>query len=416
MIPFEEALEKILDKVQPMPAREVPLAELLGLVIAKPVIARVDSPPFDNSAVDGFGVRLSDVAAACSERPARLVLKKTIRAGDSYSSAELAGNSALKILTGAPVPAGVEAVVMREFCDEQDGCVLVKSAAKPGENIRRRGGEFLRGQTILGAGCVATPPVVSLIASMGYTEFSVHKRPRAAVITTGDELTKPGRPLQPGKIYDSNSVAMSTSLQCLGVRDILKLHAAENLKSTRAVFKRALAFADIIVSTGGVSVGDYDFVKEALEQLAVQTFIWRIAIKPGKPVYFGVFTEPSSGRRRYVFGLPGNPVSALVTFHTLVVPAIRKLMGDVAFADQLMLPARLGAALRKKAGRLEFVRGRVYTASDGTLAVDPTVGQDSHMLTGLANANALIVFPLERETLSAGEIVQVRLLNWSPIV
>jgi molybdopterin molybdotransferase len=410
MITFEEALTKILERVEPTRTTTVTIRELAGHVIADNVIARIDSPPFDNSAVDGFGVKLSDVANAGKSSPVKLSLKGVIRAGDR-GDVKLQPGSAIKILTGATVPPTVDAVVMREFCNEHNGTVEVLQAATAGENIRRRGGEFLRGQEIVRGGLRATPPVVGLIANLGYRTFPVYRKPKAAVVTTGNELTKPGRDLMPGKIFDSNSYAMTAAVRACGIDDVLNLHAAEDERSTRDVFQRALGFADVIVSTGGVSVGDYDFVKEALESLQVETHIWKIAMKPGKPVYFGVYTAPRSKRKRYIFGLPGNPVSALVTFRTLVVPAVAKIMGVRDFADELIVQAELTSDLKKKSGRVEFVRGRLKTDA-GKLYVQPTVGQDSHMLGGLATANALITFPLEADKLPAGQSVEVRLLNW----
>ncbi|HEY9790941.1 MAG TPA: gephyrin-like molybdotransferase Glp [Candidatus Obscuribacterales bacterium] len=410
MITFEEALTKILERMEAMPVTSATVRELAGHVIAENVIARIDSPPFDNSAVDGFGVKVADVANVGEASPVKLSLKGVIRAGDR-GDVNLAPGSAIKILTGATVPPTVDAVVMKEFCNEKNGNVEILESVKAGENIRRRGGEFLRGQEIVRGGLRATPPVVGLIANLGYRTFPVYRKPKAAVITTGNELTKPGRDLMPGKIFDSNSYAMSAAVRACGIEDVLSLHAAEDERSTRDVFHRALGFADVIVSTGGVSVGDYDFVKAALESLHVETHIWKIAMKPGKPVYFGVYTTPRNKRKRYVFGLPGNPVSALVTFRTLVVPAVAKLMGVRDCADELIVRAELTSELRKKAGRLEFVRGRLKHEA-GKLYVQPTVGQDSHMLGGLATANALITFPLEAEKLPAGQSVEVRLLNW----
>jgi molybdopterin molybdotransferase len=410
MITYDDALGKILERISPMPTTEVSLQQLLGRVTAEPVIAKIDSPPFDNSAVDGFGVRLADVAAASESSPVKLKLRGAIRAGETFSDA-LPSGSAIKILTGAYVPPAVEAVVMREVCTENHGSLLVKQSIAAGENIRRRGGEFLRGHRVINEGQLASPALVGLVANLGYRSFQVYRLPKVAVVTTGNELTKPGRDLLPGKIYDSNSYAMTAAVRALGVQDVLTLHAREDAKDTREVFKRALQFGDVVISTGGVSVGDYDFVKESLEALGVETNIWRIAIKPGKPVYFGVFADARTKRNKFVFGLPGNPVSALVTFQVLVVPALAKLFGIAETENRLSLKASLTKQLKKKGGRAEFVRGNVRT-ENGLVVVEPTVGQDSHMLSGLATANALIVFPLEAETLPAGSQVDIRLLNW----
>lgn len=411
MIRYEEALQRILDSIEPMPIRNLAIGDLHGHALAEPVIARIDSPPFDNSAVDGFGVRLTDVATATESSPARLEVKAIIRAGDTGNQ-KLQAGTALKILTGALVPPTVDAVVMKEFCSENNGVVAVKQSAKPGENIRRRGGEFLRGREVLAAGRLATPPVVGLVANLGYDSFKAHVLPKAAIVTTGDELTKPGRELLPGKIYDSNAYAMESATRALGLKDVLRLHARENERDTIAIFRHALSYANVVISTGGVSVGDFDYVKAALEHLKVETHIWRIAIKPGKPVYFGIYQDASKKKKTYVFGLPGNPVSALVTYQLFVVPALAKLIGiDIATRFPI-LQAKLTRSLEKKAGRAEFVRARLYS-NDGKLMAEPTIGQDSHMLSGLAHANGLITFPLEQEVLEAGQSVEVRFLSWN---
>jgi molybdopterin molybdotransferase len=412
MISYEEARAQILERIGVMPATSVALPRLMGHVTAAPVIARLDSPPFDNSAVDGYGVRVQDVAAANEEKPAKLTLKGTIRAGDTPPTGRLGANAAYKILTGACVPQAVEAVVMREYTREEGGAVYVSRSASAGENIRRRGGEFLRGTEVMDAGRLLTPALVGLVANLGYRTFEVYRKPKACIVTTGNELTKPGRELMPGMIYDSNSYAMESALRSCGIEDVLTLHAREDFASTKAMMIRALSFSDIVISTGGVSVGEFDYVKAATEALGVKTQLWRIAIKPGKPVYFGILEGKRGRRNKYVFGLPGNPVSALVTYHQLVLPAIRKLSGLKNYADEIWLPAILTKSIKKKPGRLEFVRGNLVMR-DGTLHVEPTSGQDSHMLGGLAGADALIYFDKDLPEFAAGSQVKVTPLRWS---
>lgn len=412
IITYEQARRKILDQIDPMQRTSVSIRNLLGQVTAVPIIARLDSPPFDNSAVDGYGVRVADLENAGEASPVKLALKGTIRAGDTPPNERLTAKSAFKILTGACVPTSVEAVVMREFCREESGQVFIGAQVKSGENIRRRGGEFLRGAQVADGGLLATPAVVALIANLGYKNFDVFRKPKAAVVTTGNELTKPGRELMPGKIYDSNSYAMEAALRSEGIEDVLTLHAGEDFNATKGAMIRALAYADIVISTGGVSVGEFDYVKTALETIGVKTELWRIAIKPGKPVYFGILSQKGR-KKRYVFGLPGNPVSALVTYHQFVSPAIKKLRGLNDYDAELWMQARLTKPLRKKPGRLEFVRGRMYSDEQGVLSVEPTTGQDSHMLGGLANANALIYFPQDDGEISAGTIVKAKFMSWS---
>lgn len=412
MTSYEDARGQILARIGVMPTTTVALPRLLGHVTAMPVVARLDSPPFDNSAVDGYGVRVQDLANASEEQPVKLALKGTIRAGDAPPSTRLSTNTAFKILTGACVPQNVEAMVMREYCREESGHVYISTTATAGENIRRRGGEFLRGTEVMEAGRLITPSLVGLIANLGYRSFEVYRKPKACVVTTGNELTKPGRDLMPGMIYDSNSYAMESALRTSGIDDVLTLHAREDFANTKAILIRALSFSDIVISTGGVSVGEFDYVKTALEALGVKTQLWRIAIKPGKPVYFGILEGKRGRRNKYVFGLPGNPVSALVTYHQFVLPALRKLSGLADYADEIWLPAVLTRPIKKKPGRLEFVRGKLVMR-DGTLHVEPTTGQDSHMLGGLAGADALIYFDKDVPEFAAGKQVKVTPLRWS---
>jgi molybdopterin molybdotransferase len=407
MLTYEEALKQILQQAAPLPTIELPLEQLLGFVLADPVVAEFAMPQFDNSAVDGFGVLLADTAAASADHPVSLKLSGEIQAG-TPGNLEITAGSAIKILTGAVVPDSVDAVVMGEYCQEKNGSVTVGYAPVEGENVRRRGTEFEAGAAVLPAGLLVTPPVVGLLASLGYRSFPVHRKPSLAIIATGDELVEPGKPLQPGQIYDSNSFALGAALSAIGISQCRVLHASDSAESTRAAFQEAFASHDVIISTGGVSVGDYDFVKDVLESLGVRTVFWRIAIKPGKPVYFGVL--PSENGNKLIFGLPGNPVSGLVTYHQFVKPALRKLMGSEAPAQKLL--AKLRGQLKKKPGRLDFVRGIIQFGADGQVEVRATQGQDSHMISGLAKANSLIHFDADADRFENGTNVTVDLINW----
>ena len=403
MIPFEGALTLVLSHAKPLGPISVPLERSFGCCLAEPVAARMDLPRFDNSAMDGFGVKLADVAGASEASPARLQPASVVRAGDEAGQ-ELTPGTAVKILTGAPIPAGVEAVVMREYCREEDGQVLVSRSAKPGENIRRRGEEFRQGDTALPAGLRLNPAGVGLLATLGYTEAPVHRTPKVAILVTGSELVAPGGELRPGQIYDSNSYILAAALRAMGIDDCRLASAEDTPEAIRAQFAAALEWADVVLTVGGVSVGDYDFVKEVSESLDIRAHCWKVAIKPGKPFFFGTHGA------QLVCGLPGNPVSALLTFHTLVRPALRRLMGESA-TEPLPLTATLTAPIRKKAGRLEFVRG-LAAVRDGRLLVTPTTGQDSHMLGGFAQANCLIRFPAEAASRAAGEEITIELLDW----
>ncbi len=408
MISFEESRKLILDAVEPLGSEVLALDQLVGAVTAEPALASEDMPAFDNSAVDGFGVIVSDIAGSTQRSLGELDLVGEVRAGDAGDIAIESGQT-VRILTGAVVPRGVEAVVMKEFCSERNGRVAFSVSALKGDNIRRRGEEYHEGDTVLPAGALVTPPVVGLIASAGLDRLSVYRRPSVAVVVTGDELVEPGQPLKKGQIYDSNSYALSAAVRAMGISECSVLRVRDERIATRDTFSRAIAISDVVISTGGVSVGDYDFVKDVAEDLGVSTIFWRIAIKPGKPVYFGVASR-DDGRKIYVFGLPGNPVSGLVTFHQLVRPALLSLMGT-GVDETRKLMARMGRDMRKKRGRLEFVRGRLKVRGEEIFAF-PCSGQGSHMLGGLVEADCLICFPCEADRLAEEEPVEVERLCW----
>ncbi|HEY9717863.1 MAG TPA: gephyrin-like molybdotransferase Glp [Trichormus sp.] len=414
MLSYEEALVQILERANPLPEQELPLDQLFGCVLGEPLRAPFQLPQFDSSAVDGFGVMLSDTESASEQKPVRLKLTGEIQAG-SKGDLALTPGCAIKILTGGIVPETVDAVVMREYCTENNGGVDIAYAPSPGENVRRSGSEFEEGVEVLPEGMRVTPPVVGMLATLGYAKFAVHRRPRLAIVTTGDELIKPGQPLGPGQIYDSNSYALKAAIRELGIDECKSYFANDTKESTMQAFKQAFEDSDVIISGGGVSVGDYDFVKDVLEEMGVQTVFWRIAMKPGKPVYFGVLEASAKhpqARSHLVFGLPGNPVSVLVTFHQLVRPALLKMMGSSIEAVPHRVTATLRGTLKKKPGRLDFVRGHLRVVESGHLEVTPTRGQESNMMSGLARANSLIHFPAEAERLDDGAQVTADVLTW----
>lgn len=404
MISFEDARRIILEQARPLGKVRRALDKLPGMVLAESVTAPFDLPRFDNSAVDGYGVKVSDAQGISVENPAELQLIDTIQAGDS-GRVNLTSGQAVRIFTGAPVPADVDAVVMQEETQTVGNAVRIFKAAKPGDNIRRRGEEFQKGREVILAGMAITPPVIGLLANLGYSSAMAYRKPRVALISTGNELVKPGKPLKPGQIYDSNTVALTAALKTIGIESIRVYQAKDTQRATKSAFEKALAENDVVISLGGISVGAFDFVKDVAEELGIETLFWRIAIKPGKPVYFG-----KSGKK-LVFGLPGNPVSALVTYHQLVQPALLQVLG---IPQQASAPqqAILLEALRKKPGRREFVRGFAAYDAAGALTVKPSVGQDSHMLGGLAKANCLIDFSLDAERLNVNEPVSIEWLRW----
>lgn len=405
MITFEDARRIILAQAKPLGKTRRTLDKLFGMVLADSIAAPFDLPRFDNSAVDGFGVKMNDLQYATAEEPVTLELIGTIQAGDS-GRIQLRAGQTVRIFTGAPVPANVDAVVMQELTKSDGNKVRFHGPAKPGDHIRRKGEEFSKGKNVIAAGTPVTPPVIGLLANLGYPSATVYRKPRIALISTGNELVKPGKALDAGQIYDSNTAALSAALRAIGLDAIRLYQAKDTQAATQRAFEKALAENDVVISLGGISVGAFDFVKDVAEQLGIETLFWRIAIKPGKPVYFGKLNK------KLIFGLPGNPVSALVTFHQLVQPALLQLMGKPQ-ASAPPVRAMLLQALRKKPGRREFVRGLATYTEDGGLNVTPSVGQDSHMLGGLAAANCLIDFPLESERLDVNEEVFIQWLRWT---
>jgi len=408
VISFHAALKKVLNETGVMPTTQVQLGNSSGFFLARPLKASIDMPSFDNSAVDGYGVRVRDVVAASTKSPVVLKLSGTVRAGELRLRG-LAPGSAVKLFTGAPIPEGVEAVVMREWADESSAVRIMRSA-EHGENIRRRGEEFRKGDEVVPAGTRITPAVVGLLAAFGIKSCRVYQKPIVRIITVGDELVSQAKARSGSRIFDSAGPALSSWCRELGLPDIALRRAGDNQRSLTEAFGKAANQADVIITVGGVSVGDYDLTKSVFKDCGVRQCFWRVAMKPGKPNYFGVL---ESGRRRklLVFGLPGNPVSALVSFYCLVKPALLKMMsGRVPVSPRFR--ARLTSPLFKKPGRLEFVRGRAIV-KDGEWTVAAVRGQESHMLGGLAQANCLIHFDAESTHLPRGSQVVIELFSFS---
>ncbi|MBI5060397.1 molybdopterin molybdotransferase MoeA [candidate division KSB1 bacterium] len=407
MIPFEDACRLVLEQARPLPACTVELSHADGLCLSEDIRAPFDLPRFDSTAVDGFAVRVSDVKLASSAKPVSLPITRTIRAG-VHCEHELMPAAAWRVLTGAPVPGSVEAVVMKEFATVERNIVSISRSVKPGENIRRAGEEYQAGQSVLARGTRISPTVIGLLANLGITQVPVFQSPRVTIIITGDELRAAGSELGPGLIYDSNSPALAAACARLGVAQCEIARCPDELKPTVDALRAAIASSEIVVTVGGASVGDYDFVGAALRELAARLLYTSVAIKPGKPNLFA--TVEHFGRTVLLFGLPGNPVSALLSFHLLIRPAIHSLLGATG-VEPITVLARLSTELRKKPGRLEFVRVQLRREGPQWSAA-PTSGQESHMLSGLAAADGLLRFPAESVYLAAGTDVEVELLSW----
>jgi molybdopterin molybdotransferase len=406
VISVEEAQEQVLARIGRLEPTPVTALEALGCVLACDVVSDVDVAPFDNSAMDGYAVRAVDTQMAREDNPAILRVVDHIAAG-AMPRATVGRGEASRIMTGAPVPGGADAIVMVENTTSLDGggstggTVAIAKPARVGDHIRLKGEDVRVGDTVMSAGEIVTPAGVGLLAAVGMVEVQVYRPPNVAIVSTGDELvdiaTKPG----PGMIRNSNSWSLAAQVEAAGGIPHMLGIARDNEADTRALLSRAKDF-DLMVTTGGVSMGDFDVVKEVLEEIGQMDF-WKVAMRPGAPQTYGTIGGTP------FFGLPGNPTSTMVGFELFVRPSIRRMRG---FAD-LFRPrtqAILGEDVHKKADRRYFMRGRLVRGSDGIYKVTLSGAQSSAMLTAMHRANCLISLPDEESMIAAGtEVTCIRL-------
>jgi molybdopterin molybdotransferase len=388
LLSVDEALGLVLERVRPLESEQVPLAAAAGRVLAVEVRAAVDLPPFRSSAMDGYAVRAADT-------PGRLSVVDRVAAGRP-SRHELGPGEAIGIATGGMVPEGADAVVPIELVVESDNQVEIERGAGAGDHVRPVGGDVGSGAPVLERGTVLGPAQLGAAAAVGIAELTCARRPRASVLSTGTELRPPGEALGPGEIYESNAPMLAAALESAGAEVEVLTAVADDPDAHRAALERGLA-GDVLVSSGGVSVGPHDLVRATAAGLGVEEIFWRVAVKPGKPVAFGV------RGRTLVFGLPGKPVSALVGFELFVRPAVRALQGaspGPAYGQGL-----LGSALRRNEHRDELVRARSRFGDDG-IVLEPVSGQESHMIARAATADALVRVPRGAGELAAGSRVE----------
>jgi molybdopterin molybdotransferase len=386
---LEEAQAEVLARARRLPAEAVAVAEAAGRVAAEDVRAAVDLPPFPSSAMDGYAVRAADVAGEL-----RVVGESA--AGRPFDGAVGPGE-AVAISTGAVVPDGADAVLPVEDVRKTDNTTITSSRQlSPGASVRPRGGDAAVGDVVVAAGARLGPAGLAAAAAAGVAVVSCARRPRVTVLATGSELVEPGAPLEPGQIYESNTLMLAAALRIGGADVSVEPTVADDEAALRAALERALA-GDVLVTSGGVSVGEHDLVRAVEQELGVEEIFWRVAIKPGKPVAFG-------GRgATLVFGLPGNPVSALVGCELFVKPALRALQG---LADPLprFEPGRVATGLRRNEERDEFLRARTRVEAD-TVVVEPVLGQESHMIARASTADALVHVPRGNGEIAAGATV-----------
>jgi len=417
LISLEAARRRVLAQCPPIRPRAVPLAEALGCATSVPIRAEEAVPPFDNTAVDGFAVRSAEVVGAAPDHPVHLRVIATIAAG-APPEPPVGPGQAVRILTGAPLPAGADAVVMIEDTDAWDGRsgreapgptgsgqVAVRRSVAAGANLRRAGDDIAPGQEVFAAGTVLGAGHLGVLASLGLVRVPVYPRARVGVLSTGDELVPAGQPLGPGQIRDSNRTTLLALVAGANAEPVDLGSVPDDPDALTAALTDGVTRCDAILTSGGVSVGDFDYVKVVLDRLSGQTMQWmQVAIKPAKPFAFGTISGTP------VFGLPGNPVSSMVGFEALARPALRQMMGHVDLGRTRVLAVADEGVRRRPDGKLHLVRVRGQWEADGRFHVRSSGGQESHLLRSMALANALAVVP-DGDGVEAGGGVEVWLLS-----
>ena len=412
LLTLEEARGRILEDVLPLRAESRPLSEALGRVLAEDATALLTLPPWDNSAMDGYAVRSEDVANASVEAPVRLTVIGEVAAGHE-PEAEVSRGTAIRVLTGSILPPGADAVVKVEDTDAAQGvaplpaAVEIRAASPPGQHVRRAGSDMHQGDHLLGAGTRLRPAAIAVLAAAGHARVNVHRIPRVAIISTGDELTPIGEPLGPASIPDSNGESLAAQVVAAGGEPVRLGIAIDDADVVRERLLEGILAADLLVVSGGVSVGAHDVVKEVFEEIGTLD-LWRVAIQPGKPLAYGSAPRPDGGHC-LLFGLPGNPVSGFVTFELFVRPVVRRLRGEAGGQGRLTVRARLAEPVSKSAPRRAFLRVRLEPdpTGEGTPLAHLAGGQGSHMLSALAQADGLAVIPEGPSSVPAGTEVEV---------
>jgi molybdopterin molybdotransferase len=401
MISVDEARKRLLATLAPLGTEQIAVAEAFGRVLAEDVAARRTQPPSALSAMDGYAVRASDVA----QIPKRLKIVGAVPAGKSYEG-NLGAGEAVRIFTGAPLPAGADTIVIQEDTDPDGDTVVIKESSPPGRHVREAGLDFREGDVRLKAGRALTTRDVGLAAAMNRPWLRVYRRPRIAILPTGDEIVLPGDPVGPNQIVSSNGFALMALVQACGAIPVALPIAPDNPRALQEVAASATGI-DLLVTTGGASVGEHDLVRDALGETGLVLDFWQIAMRPGKPLMVGKF------RGTPMIGLPGNPVSTVVCSFLFLKPAIEKMSG-LEPKEPMLQKARLASPLKANDRRQDYLRAMLTRLTDGTLEVRPFGKQDSSMMSLLAAADCLIVRPPHAPAVIAGDPVDIMLLARDP--
>ncbi|NRB69934.1 MAG: molybdopterin molybdotransferase MoeA [Vibrio sp.] len=399
LMPIEEAMEQMLSPIKPIQTTlQLPLAEAIGYVLAEDILSPIFVPPFDNSAMDGYAIRIADLNS-------NNVLPL---AGKSFAGQPLEGEwpkgTCVRIMTGAQIPEGCDAVIMQENTEQtEQGVKFNQTDVKPQNNIRPTGDDIRKDDVVLPKGARLTARDIPMIATLGISHVTVVRKPRVAFFSTGDELKPLGEPLEAGQIYDSNRYGIKPLIENFGCEPVDLGIIPDCPEELKATFEKAQTLADVVVTSGGVSVGEADYTKDILEQLG-QIGFWKLAIKPGKPFAFGKLSTA------WFCGLPGNPVSAVLTMYVLVQPMLAKLAGHTEWKAPESIPAITRSAFKKAPGRTDYQRG-VYTIEDGKFVVETTGNQSSGAFRSMSLANCFVVLERERGRIEVGETVNIQLFN-----
>lgn len=399
LMPIEEAMEQMLSPIKPIQTTlQLPLAEAIGYVLAEDILSPIFVPPFDNSAMDGYAIRIADL-----NKSNVLPLAGKSFAGQPFEG-EWPKGTCVRIMTGAQIPEGCDAVIMQENTEQtEQGVKFNQTDVKPQNNIRPTGDDIRKDDVVLPKGARLTARDIPMIATLGISHVTVVRKPRVAFFSTGDELKPLGEPLEAGQIYDSNRYGIKPLIENFGCEPVDLGIIPDCPEELKATFEKAQTLADVVVTSGGVSVGEADYTKDILEELG-QIGFWKLAIKPGKPFAFGKLSTA------WFCGLPGNPVSAVLTMYVLVQPMLAKLAGHTEWNAPESIPATTRTAFKKAPGRTDYQRG-VYTIEDGKFVVETTGNQSSGAFRSMSLANCFVVLERERGRVEVGETVNIQLFN-----